>query len=250
MATAMSGLLYYLLTNQGTIDKLSREVRDTYKSAQDIDIVSALKLSCLHAVIKEALRIFPVVSQGLPRLSSGTVIGGVYVPQGVRRCVSYTSKPQLRRPRPKYTSPHGASPTMSATSTSQIHSAQSAGSKPSARTSNTRANRFHLGPVYVRENGAQYHKPRGSYRLRLEICKLPNVAPTCKDHVYCQPGTLVHTVHCELYLHVTLGHTIPLLVEYINALHSFLNTTTFFSLSDLPLARPSHIQHIHSIWSF
>jgi hypothetical protein len=58
----------------------------------------------------------------------------------------------------------------------------------------------------------------------------------------CQPGTLVHTVHCELYLHVTLSHMIPLLVEYINALHSCLSTTTFFSLSHLPFARPSHIR--------
>jgi hypothetical protein len=37
-------------------------------------------------------------------------------------------------------------------------------------------------------------------------------------HVNCQLGTLVHTVHCELYLHVTLGHMIPLLIEYISAL--------------------------------
>jgi hypothetical protein len=58
----------------------------------------------------------------------------------------------------------------------------------------------------------------------------------------CQHGTLVHTVHCELYLHVTLGHMIPLLVEYINALHSCLNTTTFFSLSHPPLTRSSHIR--------
>jgi hypothetical protein len=50
----------------------------------------------------------------------------------------------------------------------------------------------------------------------------------------CQPGTSVHMVHCELYLHVALGHMIPILVEYIIALHSSLNTTAFFSLSCLP----------------
>jgi hypothetical protein len=38
-------------------------------------------------------------------------------------------------------------------------------------------------------------------------------------------------VQCELRLHPPLGQMIPLLVEYINALHSCLNTTTFFSLS-------------------
>jgi hypothetical protein len=61
-------------------------------------------------------------------------------------------------------------------------------------------------------------------------------------NIGCQPGTLVHTVHCELYLQVTLGHMIPLLVEYINAVHSCLNTTTFFSLSHPPFARSSHIR--------
>jgi hypothetical protein len=49
----------------------------------------------------------------------------------------------------------------------------------------------------------------------------------------CQPGTLVHTVHCELYPHVTLSHMITILVEYINALHSCLNTTTFVRLSTI-----------------
>jgi hypothetical protein len=58
----------------------------------------------------------------------------------------------------------------------------------------------------------------------------------------CQPGTLVHTVHCELYPHVTLSHMITILVEYINAVHSCLNTTTFFSFSHLTFARSSHIR--------
>jgi hypothetical protein len=57
----------------------------------------------------------------------------------------------------------------------------------------------------------------------------------------CQPGTLVHTVHCELYLHVTLSHMITILVEYIIALHSSLNTTTFFSL----LPGPPTSDNIH-----
>jgi hypothetical protein len=37
---------------------------------------------------------------------------------------------------------------------------------------------------------------------------------------------------------------IPLLVEYINAVHSCLNTTTFFSLSHPPFARSSHIRQV------
>jgi hypothetical protein len=61
------------------------------------------------------------------------------------------------------------------------------------------------------------------------------------DNALCQPGTLVHTVHCELYPHVPLSYMISISVEYIVALHSSLNTTTFFSL--LMSAMFFHIRH-------
>ncbi|KAJ4295129.1 hypothetical protein N0V90_007139 [Kalmusia sp. IMI 367209] len=83
-ATAMSGMLYYLLSTPIAHEKLKREVRGAYENAQDIDIASTLRLPYLQAVFKEAMRIFPVVPQGLPRLSPGAVIEGTYVPQGVR----------------------------------------------------------------------------------------------------------------------------------------------------------------------
>jgi hypothetical protein len=144
--------------------KLSREVCDTYESAQDIDIVPTLKLPYLQAVVKEALRMFPVVPQGLPRLSPGTVIGGIYVPQDVSSGMRPMRTMGLVRLRPSYTSLHGPSPTMNATSMSQIHSARSAGSSPYARTLNTQASRSHSGPVYVRGNGAQSRMLVENYR--------------------------------------------------------------------------------------
>jgi hypothetical protein len=71
-----------------------------------------------------------------------------------------------------------------------------------------------------------------------EVCKMHPEDSLRITILLCQPGTLVHTVHCELYSHVTLSHMITILVEYIIALHSSLNTTTFFFLSDLPLLGP------------
>jgi hypothetical protein len=47
---------------------------------------------------------------------------------------------------------------------------------------------------------------------------------------WCQPGTLVHMVHCELYLHVTLSHSLLIMIVFIIARYSSLITTTFFSL--------------------
>ncbi|KAF2833817.1 hypothetical protein CC86DRAFT_15379 [Ophiobolus disseminans] len=63
----------------------------------------------------------------------------------------------------------------------------------------------------------------------------PRVRPhsqisTSKRTPRCQPGTLVHMVHCGLHLHVTLSHWLTHHVVYIIALCSSLNTTTFFSL--------------------
>lgn len=83
----MSGMLYYLLSNPAAHKKLQAEVRGAYTNADEISVASTLRLPYLQAVLKEAMRIFPVVPQGLPRLSPGTMIEGVYVPQGVSTVV-------------------------------------------------------------------------------------------------------------------------------------------------------------------
>jgi hypothetical protein len=59
-----------------------------------------------------------------------------------------------------------------------------------------------------------------------------------EQHHKCQPGTLVHTVHCELYSHVTLSHMISILVEYITALYSSLNTKPSSPFLTYPLLGP------------
>jgi hypothetical protein len=60
-----------------------------------------------------------------------------------------------------------------------------------------------------------------------------------------QPSTLVHTVHCELYLHVTLGHMISILVEYIDALTYIAVSILYYNLPlpfSFTFSRSSHIR--------
>ncbi|KAF2643548.1 putative cytochrome P450 [Massarina eburnea CBS 473.64] len=81
-ATSMTATLHHLLTNPTTLRNLRHEVRTTYPSSQNITIASTLKLPYLQAVLKESLRMHPLFAQGLPRLSPGAMIEGIYVPRG------------------------------------------------------------------------------------------------------------------------------------------------------------------------
>ncbi|KAF9741403.1 hypothetical protein PMIN06_003365 [Paraphaeosphaeria minitans] len=87
-ATSMTGILYNLLANPEKRDELQREVRGAYKSTHDMDVATLLKLPYLQAVLKEGMRIHPAVPQGLPRVSPGTMIEGIYVPEGTEVYVS------------------------------------------------------------------------------------------------------------------------------------------------------------------
>lgn len=83
MSTFLAGASYYLLKNPETYLKLRREIRDRYKSYDEIDSNSSLQLPYLQAVVNEGLRMYPPGSQGFPRVSPGAVVDGVYVPAGV-----------------------------------------------------------------------------------------------------------------------------------------------------------------------
>ena len=84
-ATLLSGAVYYLLKYPHLMQKLVDEIRGEFKQEEDINIVTVSKLTYLQAVIKEALRIFPPVTSGSPRVvdGSGKAIEGVMVPAGV-----------------------------------------------------------------------------------------------------------------------------------------------------------------------
>jgi cytochrome P450 len=84
MADLFYGALVLLLTNPGTLQLLTKEIRETFQSYEDIvPNKTLLSLPYLHAVIEETLRLLPSNNTGLPRISPGAVVDGTYIPKGV-----------------------------------------------------------------------------------------------------------------------------------------------------------------------
>jgi cytochrome P450 len=84
-ATLLSGLTYYLLKNPTKMDKLKMEIREAFKTEDEITIERLQALKYLNACVEEGLRMYPPISNGLPRIvpPGGSVIDGRYVPAGV-----------------------------------------------------------------------------------------------------------------------------------------------------------------------
>jgi cytochrome P450 len=85
-ATALCGMTYFLLRNPEAKERLVREIRSSFDSADDITMASIGQLSFLHAVFQETLRLYPPVpthSQRVPP-KGGAEVCGKFVPEGVR----------------------------------------------------------------------------------------------------------------------------------------------------------------------
>lgn len=84
-ATLLSGTVWYLLQNSPVRQKLVVEIRGAFTDDADIDLTSCNKLPYLAATLEEALRIYPPVALGSPRVVStdGAVLGGYHVPPKV-----------------------------------------------------------------------------------------------------------------------------------------------------------------------
>jgi cytochrome P450 len=91
-ATLISGATYYLLKNPAKLDKLNKEVRTSFGSAEDITLARVTTLPYVSAVLNEALRLYPPVPSSLPRFvpRKGASVAGTMIPEGV----SLTSKCQ------------------------------------------------------------------------------------------------------------------------------------------------------------
>ncbi|KAI6360834.1 hypothetical protein MCOR25_006636 [Pyricularia grisea] len=83
-ATLLSGLTYYLLKNPATYEKVVAEVRTLPEDGLNIDTLR--QLPYMHACFEEALRMFPPVPMGLPRVVpvGGAAVAGKFVPEGTR----------------------------------------------------------------------------------------------------------------------------------------------------------------------
>ncbi len=65
--------------------KLTTEIRGAFRSEVEIDFASVSTLTYLLACLDEALRMYPPVPIGLPRVvpKGGATIAGNYVPENV-----------------------------------------------------------------------------------------------------------------------------------------------------------------------
>lgn len=79
---ALCAAIYFVLTHPGAHEKLKAELDGVYPSNADIDS-QVQKLPYLNAVITEALRLYPPVPVGGPRVSPGAWVDGTYIPAGV-----------------------------------------------------------------------------------------------------------------------------------------------------------------------
>lgn len=84
-ATLLAGATYLLLKYPRTLRKATAEVRDHFKSGEDITSSTVKELPYLNAVLDESLRIFPPVPLGSPRVipAHGDVINGYTLPAKV-----------------------------------------------------------------------------------------------------------------------------------------------------------------------
>ncbi|KAL9950029.1 hypothetical protein D7B24_001162 [Verticillium nonalfalfae] len=83
-ATLLSGATYLLVSNRHVLDKVTKEVRETFASADDINLSSVGGLSYMLAVLNESFRCYPPVTSNLVRRVplGGQTIAGNYVPVG------------------------------------------------------------------------------------------------------------------------------------------------------------------------
>ena len=85
-ATALSGCMYLLCTNKEALNRLSQEIRSTFRSDSEITSAQCVPLPYLNAVIEETLRIYPPVATHLPRVvpKGGATVAGEFLPEDVR----------------------------------------------------------------------------------------------------------------------------------------------------------------------
>ncbi|KAK3953247.1 cytochrome P450 [Pseudoneurospora amorphoporcata] len=83
-ATLLSGATYLLLKHPEAMKKLTEEVRSTFKSEEEITLSSVGSLEYMLACLNEAMRVYPPVPIGMPRVvpKGGAKVAGTFVPEG------------------------------------------------------------------------------------------------------------------------------------------------------------------------
>lgn len=91
--TSMSGLTYFLLTNPAKLRRLTDEIRGGFSSSEDMTFDSTAGLKYLNACMQEAIRMYPPVPAGVPRVvpPEGREVLGRWVAGGTRVSVHHWS---------------------------------------------------------------------------------------------------------------------------------------------------------------
>jgi cytochrome P450 len=78
---------YFLLSNPEILEKLQKEVRSSFGSSSEINIMSVNNLPYMIAVLSESLRRYPPLTSGMVRIvpEHGMSIAGYPVPAGVSK---------------------------------------------------------------------------------------------------------------------------------------------------------------------
>ena len=92
-ATLLSGATYLLLKHPDVMAKLVTEIRTTFKSDSEVDLLTVGKLEYMLAVLDETMRLYPPVTSQPNRVAptGGEIVCGKWVAEGVR----LVSKPHL-----------------------------------------------------------------------------------------------------------------------------------------------------------
>ncbi|KAI1446033.1 cytochrome P450 [Annulohypoxylon stygium] len=75
--------IYYLLKSPSVLDTLVKEVRGAFVSHNGITSDVAATLPYLTACLKESLRMMPNLLTGMPVISPGAMVDGIFIPKGV-----------------------------------------------------------------------------------------------------------------------------------------------------------------------
>jgi cytochrome P450 len=81
-ATLLCGCIYYLSTHSEVSRRLANEIRSSFRSESEIDMVSVNSLTYMIAVLTETLRIYPPAPASFNRVvpKEGCTIVGSYLP--------------------------------------------------------------------------------------------------------------------------------------------------------------------------
>ncbi|KAK1140603.1 hypothetical protein N8T08_010240 [Aspergillus melleus] len=92
-ASLLSGCVYYLLKNPAVYQKLLDEIRGAFEKYEEINLIAIGKLSYIHAVLEESLRMYPPVPAILPRRvpAGGALINGEFVPEQTSVSIAWYS---------------------------------------------------------------------------------------------------------------------------------------------------------------